>query len=118
MYFYRYLSNLKRTKTSVDFSSVSFSSPTPNPGPPGSLSSTGPPRLDLHPKRSLHTSRRNLTSGITPTLEKSFRDGVGDKVEVEKKGEKKRPVSPEPNPGLKRSKSVAEDKQFDEPPWD
>lgn len=112
-----YLSNLKKVKMNGENSSESFSSPTPSSAP-GSLSSTGPRRLDLPPHRALHTRRVNLTSGITPTLEKSFRDGVGDKVEVEKKGEKKRSVSPDPNPGFKRSKSIVEDKQFDEPPWD
>ena len=113
----RYLSNLKKVKMNGENSSESFSSPTPSSAP-GSLSSTGPRRLDLPPHRALHTRRVNLTSGITPTLEKSFRDEVGDKVEVEKKGEKKRSVSPDPNPGFKRSKSIVEDKQFDEPPWD
>ncbi len=108
----RYLTNLKKVKMNGENSSESFSSPIPSSAP-STLSSTGPRRLDLPPQRALHTRRVNLTSGITPTLEKSFRDGVGDKVE--KKGEKKRSVSPDPNPGFKRSKSIVEDKQFDEP---
>jgi len=83
--------------------------------------------------RSLHTDTRSpqTISGITPTLEKTFKDGVEgkdgravEKVErkddraVEKVDGKKRAVSPAVNPGIKRSRSIVEDKTFAEPPWD
>ena len=102
--------------------------------------------LSLPTTSSLHTASRSIhtvanstgktrqrqcrppetVSGITPTFERSFMDGMNESERQRTRkvsAEKKRAVSP-PNQSdsgcaaIKRSKSVLEDKPFDEPDWE
>jgi len=87
---------------------------------------------------SATTSKSSPQTGITPMLEKTFVDGIAGRGFSSKNGKRslasddtkarkadvssaaeKRAVSPDSKViGVKRSKSIIEDKTFEEPPWE
>jgi len=107
---------------------------------------TSTSNLSVKAKPFVSTNNHNSAkqTGITPMLEKAFVDGLTEdgkrkkapkrgaeqgkkstkKVEADQNednlsGAEKRPVSPDGKPtGVKRSKSVVEEKTFEEPPWE